>query len=235
MKEETHNSSKKNSPQSFAYIHDKTTGFFHVPGCPECTKDSSQMKGFGTLKGCLKKKLHPCLCCTAIVDQYLSKQRSIRKGLLYSTMSSHKIVHFPECSNLKRVPIQNIRSFNTIEEAWNHGYCLCQNCSPLKRMYLREENELQQFCCANSMNMALKQNGIHVISKIDFWRIIIEKYKGQPELYHRNKYNNHKKGEFLLYHKQNVNASTLLESVHTNASIIMANKMKPAKTMSSLS
>lgn len=196
----------------FHYIHDRTTGLFHVPGCPRCTKDTEQMQGFGTLKGCIKKELRPCSCCKKETNQYLREKGTVPKGYLYSIRSSRKIMHFPDCSIIRQVLPSNIRSFGTIGEAWSHGYCICQKCNPLKTMYQVEEEKIRNLCLSYPMTVALKSDGIHVISQYDFWRIIIEEYRGNPVLYHRNTMGFRRADHSCIpmYHKQKSSSSTLV-------------------------
>ena len=201
------------SVQGFRYIHDKSTGLFHVPGCPKCTDDAAFMQGFGTLKGCMKRKLFPCSCCRKDAEKYWQERGTPYEGLLYSTRSSRKIIHFQECGIIHRTPRASVRTFATLDSAWKNGYCLCKACSPLAKLYQREEAAIRDFCLTHSMKVSLETDCIHVISQYDFWRMLIDRYKGSPELYHRNRIRSFRKEDSGIpqYHKQGKHADTLLE------------------------
>lgn len=61
---------KKKNLRNFQYILDKSTGLFYKPDCANCSAELSEIQGFGTLKGCVRNKLSPCVCCKKDVDDY---------------------------------------------------------------------------------------------------------------------------------------------------------------------
>ena len=106
--------------------------------------------------------------------------------LFYSADSHRKIVHYSHCKILKRIPRERRLSFNSLEEARTHGYRLCNCCPSIAAKYRRERKQVDDFCKANGFTFKLLDGTIHVFSKNDCWRIIVNGNKNNLFLYHKN-------------------------------------------------
>ena len=103
--------------------------------------------------------------------------------LFYSAGSHRKIVHLSHCKVLKRVPKENRRSFESLEEAQAHGYRLCPS---IAQKYRKERSRVKKFCKDHDFTFKLQDGVIHVISKHDCWRMITNGNNNSLFLYHKN-------------------------------------------------
>ncbi|MBQ3763013.1 MAG: hypothetical protein II875_13520 [Clostridia bacterium] len=205
----------------FKYYYDKSTGLFHRTDCPKCTSDITMIQGFGSLKGCLKRKLVPCECCasdaqepkTATAPKSKSRIAPAPIKLMYSINSRKKLIHHYGCVVLKRIKPQNIKFFTDAAEARKQGYKQCPHCNLVESMLIKEEDKTEKYCCENGLKLTLKDGAIYIGSRHDFWRIILNDQTGQLMLYHRN-IQNRKNPIFIpglpRYHVQNFSSTTLL-------------------------
>lgn len=106
--------------------------------------------------------------------------------LVYSAKSSRKIVHKSHCKVIQRISKENRRSIGSIEKAQELGYRFCLCCSSMAKRYRKEKNEAESFCNENQMNIRIKDEVIHVISRHDCWRIIENGNNKKIFLYHKN-------------------------------------------------
>ena len=133
--------------------------------------------------------------------------------LFYSTNSHRKIVHLCHCKVLQRIPKENRRSFDSLEEAEDHGYRLCSCCPPIAQKYRKERIPVKDFCTDHEFTISLLNGAIHVISRHDSWQIITNGKKNTPFLYHRNKEerSNEKYPSVIPgYHSQAYRSTTIL-------------------------
>lgn len=106
--------------------------------------------------------------------------------LIYSTNSHRKIAHLSHCKILKRIPKTSRRTFTSLEEAQAHGYRLCRCCPAIAVKYRKERKQVDQYCRDNGFICKLLDNGIHIISKHDCWRLIVNGSNKSLFLYHKN-------------------------------------------------
>ena len=106
--------------------------------------------------------------------------------LFYSKKSHRKIVHLSHCKIFLRVPMENRCSFESLEQAQEQGYRLCNCCPPAAQAFRKEQAEIKSFCKDTDFTCILKNNEIHIISKYDCWRIIAEENSNNLFLYHKN-------------------------------------------------
>ncbi len=106
--------------------------------------------------------------------------------LFYSANSHRKVVHLSHCKVLKRVPKENRRSFESLEEAQAHGYRLCNCCPSIAQKYRKERSQVKKYCNDHDFTFKLQDGVIHVISRHDCWRMITNGNNNSLFLYHKN-------------------------------------------------
>lgn len=106
--------------------------------------------------------------------------------VIYSANSHRKIVHYSHCKILQRISKESRRTFDSTEEARAHGYRLCNCCAPIAGKYRKERKQVNDFCKTNGFTFRLLDGTIHVFSKNDCWRIIVNGNKNNLFLYHKN-------------------------------------------------
>ena len=106
--------------------------------------------------------------------------------LIYSVNSHRKIAHLPHCQILRRIPRENRRTFDSLEDARTHGYRLCNCCPSIAQKYRKERIQVNAFCKSHGFTLKLHNGVIHIISRRDCWRIIVYGKKKSLFLYHRN-------------------------------------------------
>lgn len=106
--------------------------------------------------------------------------------LIYSANSHRKIVHLSHCKIIQRIPKSSRRTFDSLEEAQEHGYRLCNCCPSISGKYRKERRQVNDFCKDNGFTFKLLDGTIHVISRHDCWRIIVNGNNKSLFLYHKN-------------------------------------------------
>lgn len=197
----------------FKYYHDRTTGLFHVAGCNKKTSDKKQLQGFQTLKGCIRRNLIPCKCCSKEADRYMLSTGHTEPCISGSVNSKKKLVHFAGCRILARIKPANIKSFMTIDESKAHGYTICPACNPILVRYIKEKTDIQKLCHGNGLTFTIKEDTAYITSKHDFWRIMIDNTAGNLTLYHRSTAMRRKiadNASLPMFHKQNNKSKSLV-------------------------
>lgn len=106
--------------------------------------------------------------------------------LIYSANSHRKIAHLPHCKILNRIPKESRRTFGNLEDAKAHGYRLCNCCPSIAGKYRKERKQVNDFCKDMGFTFRLQNGTIHVISRHDCWRIIVNGNNKSLFLYHKN-------------------------------------------------
>ncbi|MBQ2730141.1 MAG: hypothetical protein IJF69_05150 [Clostridia bacterium] len=121
----------------------------------------------------------------------------------YCKNSSKKIIHSIDCFHVQHTEIDNIGWFETLTEAYEQGYRLCNNCSPLVKHYKREDNEITEFCRKNGLAVHFGNKCISICSPRSQWKIALDK-KNKIVLYHKNDFTTDKDhlSEISGYHLQ---------------------------------
>lgn len=52
----------------------------------------------------------------------------------YSKRSRSKIVHQSTCQHIQNVSVEDVGSFENLEDAYAAGYRLCRHCSPIAKL-----------------------------------------------------------------------------------------------------
>lgn len=106
--------------------------------------------------------------------------------LVYSANSHRKIAHFSHCKILQRIPKGIRHTFDSLDDAKSHGYRLCSCCPSIAGKYRKERTPVDNFCKTSGFIFKLQDGIIHVISKHDCWRIIVNGKNNALFLYHKN-------------------------------------------------
>lgn len=105
---------------------------------------------------------------------------------LYSCKSHRKIVHYSNCHIIRRIPKANRCIFKSLDEAYKHGYRIC-NCCPATAIRLRKERAaVKAFCAESGLRLSLQNGIIHIISLCDIWRITVVGRHKKLKLFHKN-------------------------------------------------
>ena len=169
-------------------IFDTTANIVHNRSCPNCKELPKPLKEV-SLKDCVEQNLKPHSCCRKSIENYRSEMINpyFAMPVIYSTKSGSNIVHYPHCALIKKVNPEHRQQFPSLEEAEVNGYRACKHCSSIKRFYYQDAEEIQTFCKNQGITCVLEGNMLYITSKLDRWRIILDKKSGYPALYHRNK------------------------------------------------
>lgn len=106
----------------------------------------------------------------------------------FNQKSSKKIVHSQDCFRIANSENSNIGLFKTLDDAYEAGYRLCRNCSPIAKKYKREENEIMEFCRINGMIPYFHDKFVGITSVSGKWKITVNKDGKQICLFHKNEY-----------------------------------------------
>lgn len=121
----------------------------------------------------------------------------------YSKKSRNKIVHTQKCFHIQNTDLDDIGWFESLSEAYEQGYRLCRNCSPIAKHYRKESKEILDFCGKNGLAVYLGCRSIVVTSPRSKWKIAVGS-DAQLTLYHQNTYETERDhlSEIVGYHLQ---------------------------------
>ena len=103
----------------------------------------------------------------------------------YCKKSSRKIIHKVECAYISSIDINDIGWFESLTEAYEHGYRLCKHCSPLFKHYKNERDKILEYCQNRGLSVWLGDKGISIHSLKSRWKIALDD-KDHMILYHKN-------------------------------------------------
>ena len=104
----------------------------------------------------------------------------------YSKRSRSKIVHQSTCQHIQNVSVEDVGSFENLEDAYAAGYRLCRHCSPIAKLYRKESDVLQGYCQSHAASVFFKDRFIGISTPISDWRIIPSGKGNEVVLYHKN-------------------------------------------------
>ena len=103
----------------------------------------------------------------------------------YSKRSRSKIVHQSTCQHIQNVSVEDVGSFENLEDAYAAGYRLCRHCSPIAKLYRKESDVLQGYCQSHAASVFFKDRFIGISTPISDWRIIPSGKGNEVVLYHK--------------------------------------------------
>lgn len=127
----------------------------------------------------------------------------------YSKKSRIKVVHRSLCAHIQNVCVEDVGSFESLEEAYAAGYRLCRHCSPIAKLYRKESDALQGYCQSHAAAVFFKDRFIGISTPVSDWRIVPSGNGDEVVLYHKNTLGNEKKGPVPGYHLQRVSQDTI--------------------------
>ena len=84
----------------------------------------------------------------------------------YSKRSRSKIVHQSTCQHIQNVSVEDVGSFENLEDAYAAGYRLCRHCSPIAKLYRKESDVLQGYCQSHAASVFFKDRFIGISTPI---------------------------------------------------------------------
>jgi len=156
----------------------------------------------------------------------------------YSNKSKGKIVHFIECSQLKKIKSENIKTFSDIGEVRRNEYRVCNYCSPIVKKLRQEKDKTEKFCMENGLLYYVHKGNLHVRTYRSEWIIRVSDNKFGMELHHKNSYEKEHSNSLHGYHKQDYKSDSILdflkyinehECYRTHNPLYMEVKKEPAK------
>ena len=192
------------------YYYDSKNHLLHRYDCP-LTTSKAGMKYFETIRGCVRQSLNPCRCCRGEMDYYM--QSIGRKYPVYKSRTTGT-VHLNDCVYISRIKQYHLVGYFNLENALSNNGRLCSCCASIRSFYLREKDDILRYCVSNQLNVSLKEDGIHVISQNEVWRIVMDPFRNQPTLYHHNRFYRGRKptnSGLSEYHIQNCSWKSIVE------------------------
>ncbi len=129
----------------------------------------------------------------------------------YSKKSRRKVVHYGECACIQNVDVDDIGSFETLEEAYANKYRLCRHCSPIAKRYRKEIKSLMDYCQSHAASVFFCDKHVGIKTPISRWKIIPVDEGGKISLYHKNTFSTDRTGPVPGYHYQWVERDTIAE------------------------
>lgn len=131
----------------------------------------------------------------------------------YSKKSRRKVVHDGDCFYIQNVDGDSIGIFESLDEAYAHGYRLCRHCSPLAVQYRKEVRQLSEYCRKQAASFFFNDRFIGVYTPNSKWRIVPATTHDGFDLYHKNTIEKNKDNDSPVpgYHLQRVYRKTLME------------------------
>ena len=111
--------------------------------------------------------------------------------------------------DIQNVSVEDVGSFENLEDAYAAGYRLCRHCSPIAKLYRKESDVLQGYCQSHAASVFFKDRFIGISTPISDWRIIPSGKGNEVVLYHKNTLGDKKTGPVPRYHLQWVSQNTI--------------------------
>ena len=153
-------------------------------------------------------------------DKQATKADNVRQPLIYSLSSHRKTVHRSDCFIIQKMVEDKIVYFSDMRNARLAGYHPCFYCSPIRKMYRKEENKLKNYARPHELVVEYHDDTVYVQSRFDFWRVIYDDVTQKLLLMHKNtKATKLQSSPSLLpgFHEQKCEATTLRGTLRTIA------------------
>lgn len=138
--------------------------------------------------------------------------------LVYSRTSHRKTVHRTGCSRLRRVPEEKLACFPDMLNARIAGYHPCSCCSPIRKMYRKEEPKLTNYAKPHELEVSYHEDVVYIQSRFDFWRIDYDDAAKRIRLMHKSTRADRRKHDPTMdpaFHEQKCEATTLRGALKT--------------------
>ena len=91
--------------------------------------------------------------------------------LAYSQTSHRKTVHRSDCSIIQKIPVDKVAFFSDMRSAKLAGYHPCFYCSPIRKMFRKEEIKLMNYARPHNLIVSYHDDAVYVQSRFDFSEI----------------------------------------------------------------
>ena len=171
------------------YFLDPNSSLLHRLGCPDAQpKIGTQI--YDNLQYCARHRMNPCECCRKEMDSYMSGSR--RTYPVYGNTRTG-MAHLENCFYLKHTRDSKKTGYFTLKAALSAGCRLCSRCTGINSYFQAEKKEIEDFCRRNHLTCGCRDDGLHIISRNEIWRIVMDTGRNEPTLYHHNTHWNRKK------------------------------------------
>lgn len=132
--------------------------------------------------------------------------------VFYSIKSTEKVFHLPHCKIRQRMNKEYEQHFDTPEEAREHGYRMCNCCSPVGSRLRKEQVAVNQFCQENGVSCRQEDGQLHIRTPHSKWRIIVNGKAKKLFLYHKNSYEKPERIPSIVpgYHSQAIRCDSIM-------------------------
>lgn len=134
--------------------------------------------------------------------------------VFYSRASRSKIVHLSNCRFVKKIRKSNRAYFETLEDAREAGFRLCNCCAPIAKHFRKESKSIEEFCRKEGLSVYL-HDGVLIIRAPHHskWKLITAGKNNKLFLYHKNTLPEREgmpDSEIPGYHSQAVHKKTII-------------------------
>ncbi len=184
------------------YFLDSKDGLLHLAGCPDARpKAGTQL--FDSLEYCARHRMEPCKCCRKDMDAYMT---GARRAYPVCANRCTGTAHLEDCFYLKRTPDSKKTGYFSLRAALSAGCRPCSRCAGIKSYYQSEKKAVDDFCERNYLTCECREDGLHIISRNEIWRVVMDLGRNEPTLYHHNVRGNRKKAADLSLNDFHVQA-----------------------------
>ena len=159
--------------------------------------------------------IEKCVVPETAVEEVKLKPQPL---LVYSKTSHRKTVHRPGCSRLRRVAGEKLACFPDMLNARSAGYHPCSCCSPIRKMYRKEEPKLISYAKPHELAINYHEDVVYIQSRFDFWRIDYDDAAKRIRLMHKSTRSDRRKHDPTMdpaFHEQKCEATTLRGTLKT--------------------
>ncbi len=164
------------------YFFDQKDSLLHRIGCTEA-KPGVGTQIYDSLEYCARHRMTPCKCCREEMDAYMKASR--RAYPVYGNRRTG-MAHLEGCFYLKHTEDGKKTGYFTLRAALSAGSCLCSRCTSINCYYRAEKDAIEDFCTQNRLTCKYRDDGLHIISRNEIWRIVMDFGRNEPTLYHHN-------------------------------------------------
>ena len=127
------------------------------------------------------------------------------------TGNRSRTIHADGCCLLASVPPACLIPVTDLRREYSRGYDLCEDCSPLRKMFQAEEEELSAFCSQYHITCKLHNKYLAVQTPRSRWRIALVGGTPATTLYHESTHPAAVEKKFLSkFHLQLISRDSLL-------------------------
>ena len=173
------------------YFFDPKGGLLHRAGCPDA-RPGVGAQFCDSMEYCVRHRMEPCGCCRKDMDAFINDSR--RAYPVYINRRTG-MAHLESCFYVKNTHVSKKTGHFSLKAALVSGCRLCSRCAGISSYYRAEKKEIDDFCGQNRLICECREDGLHIISRNEIWRIVMDMERNEPTLYHHNTRGNRKKAD----------------------------------------